>query len=89
MTLNYFDSGLGGTAFAFVGTICAWFVTAKVGRRKIYIFGECMSCLLLVVIGSIAAGANEGAGLWAQAGIALVWIVRHPMLSMADLLLPS
>ena len=73
-----FDSGLGGTAFAFVGTICAWFVTAKVGRRTVYIFGECMSCILLVIIGSIAAGANEGPGLWAQAAIALLWIVSTP-----------
>lgn len=74
-------SGLGGTAFAFVGTICAWFVTAKVGRRTVYIFGEAASCCLLVIIGSIAAGANEGPGLWAQAAFALVWIFTYAVCS--------
>lgn len=62
---------------AFVGTICAWFVTAKVGRRTVYIFGEAMSCIWLIVIGSIAAGANSGPGLWAQAAIALIWIFTY------------
>jgi len=72
-----FAIGLGGTAFAFCGTIIAWFITARVGRRTIYIFGECASCVLLIIIGSIAATHNEGAGLWAQAAVALIWIFTY------------
>ena len=62
---------------AFCGTICAWFVVRRFGRRTIYIFGECASCMWLLVIGAVAAGANEGPGLWAQAGLALVWIFTY------------
>ena len=73
------SSGLGGTAFAFIGTFLSWFLIARVGRRTIYLFGEVTLSCILLLIGIISAATNSGGGLWGQAALSLMWLFTYSL----------
>lgn len=79
ISTNILFSGLGGTAFAFVGTFLSWFLIARIGRRTIYIAGEMTLCVLLLLIGIVSAADHSGGGLWGQAALSLMWLFTYSL----------
>lgn len=71
--------GLGGTGFAFVGTILSWFLLPRFGRRTIYLTGQTVLAALLLLIGILSAADGHGAGLWAQAALSILWLFTYSL----------
>ncbi|KAF9878182.1 MFS alpha-glucoside transporter [Colletotrichum karsti] len=70
-----FQMSVGGLGIASVGTIIAWFLLHAFGRRTLYLWGLGLLSLILVIVGSISAGAPESDGAnYAQAGMMLGWL---------------
>lgn len=72
-------SGLGGTAFAFIGTILSWFLLARIGRRTIFMWGEIMLACVLILIGIVSAASSSAGSLWAQAALSLIWLFIYSL----------
>ena len=68
----------GQYAMGAVGTIGSWFLMPHVGRRKIYIFGLSVQCVLLLAIGfagipeRTSGDGNVGAS-WAIGSLLLIY----------------
>uniref|UniRef100_A0A060TAD9 ARAD1D18106p n=1 Tax=Blastobotrys adeninivorans TaxID=409370 RepID=A0A060TAD9_BLAAD len=71
---------LGGTAIAFIGTIIAWFLMARFGRRPIYITGVFFMALFLFIIGCLDFGRTKIEAIkWVQAVLAVLWLFVFSM----------
>lgn len=70
-----FRMSVGGLGIASVGTIVAWFLMGRFGRRTLYLWGLSLLTLVLFLVGilSAASGASDGSN-FAQAGLMLVWL---------------
>lgn len=79
MLANNHSSGLGGTGFAFVGTILSWFLLARLGRRTIYLWGEIILAALLILIGILSAADSSSGSKWGQAALALMWLFTYSL----------
>ena len=53
-----FALSLGSKAFAFVGTLLAWFVLWRVGRRTLYVRGQVVLTIFLFIIGILDVQPN-------------------------------
>ncbi|KAJ5620271.1 MFS general substrate transporter [Penicillium lagena] len=51
---NSFALSLGAKAFSFTGTIVAWFMLSRFGRRTLYCYGEALLTVFLFLIGILA-----------------------------------
>lgn len=51
---NAFALSLGAKAFSFMGTIVAWFLLPKIGRRTLFCYGEVILSAFLFLIGILA-----------------------------------
>ncbi|KAJ3958325.1 hypothetical protein N0V92_005088 [Colletotrichum tropicale] len=73
-----FQMSVGGLGIASVGTIVAWGLLHMCGRRTLYLWGLGLLTLILVVVGSISAGApNSDAANYGQAGMMLGWLAVY------------
>ena len=74
-----FDFGVGENAIALVGTILAWFVLPRVGRRRLYLVGLTTLFLLLLAVGFM--GIPEPApGLgWASGALMMIYVLTYDM----------
>lgn len=73
-----FQMSVGGLGIASVGTIVAWGLLHMCGRRTLYLCGLGLLTLILVVVGSISAGApNSDAANYGQAGMMLAWLAVY------------
>ena len=77
--LTHFPSGLGGTGFAFVGTLLSWFLLSRFGRRTIYLTGEIILSCLLLLIGIVSASSSSSGALWGQAALSLLWLFTYSL----------
>ncbi|KAI5283119.1 hypothetical protein KEM54_002383, partial [Ascosphaera aggregata] len=67
--------GLVGTAISFIGTATSWFVTRWVGRRPLYIIGQAMCAICLLIIGILATQEKEHPNYkWAESAMSLTWL---------------
>lgn len=66
-TSNAFSLSLGQYALGAVGTMLSWFLMSKFGRRPLYLWGQAIMCLMLMVIGFLAIAPRSNAG--AQWGV--------------------
>jgi sugar porter (SP) family MFS transporter len=73
-----FSMNVGLTATGFVGTVLAWPLISKLGRRPLYIWGTLAIALLLFLIGILdiipqaRAGSTNTAPIWAQCSLILL-----------------
>jgi SP family general alpha glucoside:H+ symporter-like MFS transporter len=66
--------GLGNSAMGFLGTCCSWVLISYFGRRTLYIFGTTFSGVIYLIIGFLALGNQEVAGIqWAQGILVTVY----------------
>jgi len=69
---NSFSLSMGQYALGIVGTLCSWFLMARVGRRTIHFSGLCVQFVLLMIVGSVSfAGTN--ASVWAIGGLLIAF----------------
>ncbi|KAI0205494.1 sugar transporter [Astrocystis sublimbata] len=70
-----FRLAVGSLGLAAVGTIIAWFMMSRLGRRTLYLWGLGILTALLLVVGIISASTihDSVAGNYAQASLLLVW----------------
>lgn len=71
--------GLGGTGIAFLGTIIAWFLMNKFGRRQIYIGGLGAMCCCLIIIGFLTLPRQRDSLVWTQSVLCIVWLFSFSM----------
>lgn len=75
---DVYNMNFGGTAISFIGTLVVWLIMARVGRRKIYLYGMSGMCVCLVVIGVLGTlPEGNGSTLWTAAGAALAWLLIY------------
>lgn len=66
--------GLGGTAIAFIGTMIAWVLMNRFGRRQVYMGGLMSMCCCLITIGFLTLPRQRDSLVWAQSGLCIVWL---------------
>jgi SP family general alpha glucoside:H+ symporter-like MFS transporter len=77
---NAYKINLAGTAIAFVGTIVAWFLMSRYGRRPIYNIGMFFMALFLLLIGCLDFGRAKNQTIkWVQAVFAVLWLFVFSM----------
>ena len=64
---------------AFLGTCLSWFLLTYMGRRTIYLLGETLCCLILLIVGIISVSSDSAASLWAQAGFTMFWLFVYSL----------
>ncbi|KAL1878535.1 hypothetical protein VTK73DRAFT_7876 [Phialemonium thermophilum] len=70
---------LGSTAIAFVGTLISWWLISYLGRRTIYVWGQGITLLLLLLIGIVSVSSDTEGALWAQATLCILWVLTYSM----------
>jgi len=74
-----FGLNLGSTAIAFTGTCLSWFVLSYIGRRKIYLGGMTLLCVVQLLIAILDAATQAQGSLWAQASLCIIWSFIYSM----------
>ncbi|KAI1851754.1 hypothetical protein JX266_003216 [Neoarthrinium moseri] len=73
-TEDAFYMSIGFLAVGFVGTIGAWFLMLRFGRRTIYLQGLGMLAILQLIIGILDCVPGRPSGVaWAESTLMLVW----------------
>lgn len=69
---NAFSLGVGQSGMAFVGTVASWFLMPHFGRRTLYLWGQMIMLIILVVIGGLGVPKlSPGVG-WASGAFILI-----------------
>lgn len=77
-TENSFNMSLGQYALGAVGTISAWFLMGKLGRRTLYLYGQIGMFIFLGVIGSVSfAGRDNVSAQWAIGSLLLIYTFTY------------
>lgn len=72
-----FELGLGGTALQWVAVALAFWVSAHVGRRTMYISGVVFQMTMLMAIGIAASVSKSSASLWVQSTMLLLIVFSY------------
>lgn len=73
-----FDISIGYYGIAFVGTIAAWFLMSRFGRRTIFLAGLVLMCITMFVIGFAAlAPPSNTKSMWAQSILLVIWVFMY------------
>ncbi len=68
-----FAFGLGMNAVSCIGTIASWFLTPRVGRRPMYLWGLVGMLMTLLAVGFMGIPSHPTAGIqWASGGVLIV-----------------
>lgn len=70
---------LGGTAIAFLGTIVAWVLMRRFGRRTLYLSGMSGMCVWLFIIGGLAINDSNPSFKWVQSALCIVWLLTYSL----------
>ena len=74
-----FKLNLGTTAIAFLGTVLSWWLIAYVGRRTIYVGGQAITLVLLLLIGIVSVSSHTSGALWAQSALCILWVLTYAL----------
>lgn len=70
-----FDVGVGQSAVSVLGTLEAWFLLPRVGRRRLYLVGLCVMVTLLLTIGFMGIPARRDSIGWASGALMIVFVI--------------
>ncbi|KAI1323465.1 sugar transporter [Xylariaceae sp. FL0255] len=73
-----FDISLGAKAFAFVGTICSWFLIARWGRRTLYVGGLGVMAIILFIIGILSSTTGKS-GEYPSGALCVIWLFVYSL----------
>ncbi len=74
-----FDFGIGLGGMAMAGTIGAWFIVPRVGRRTLYLFGLSTMLTLLLTIGFMGIPAITEPLGWATGALMMVFVITYDL----------
>ena len=74
-----YQLNLGGTAIAFVGTILSWWLISHFGRRTLYVTGQGILFITLMIIGIINSATSAKSAIWVQAGFCIFWLFTYSL----------
>jgi len=74
-----FDFGIGLGGMAVAGTIGAWFIVPRVGRRTLYLFGLSTMLTLLLTIGFMGIPAITEPLGWATGALMMVFVITYDL----------
>lgn len=74
-----FDFGVGENAIALVGTVAAWFVLQRLGRRALFVWGLAIMFTILMAVGFMGIPSPVGApGLgWASGSLMMIYVFTY------------
>ncbi|KAL3440166.1 sugar transporter [Aspergillus insuetus] len=73
-----FDISIGYYGLGFVGTLVAWFLMTRYGRRPIFIGSLALMCITMLTIGFAAiAPESNNAAIWAQSILLVIWVFQY------------
>ncbi|RAO70385.1 uncharacterized protein BHQ10_006397 [Talaromyces amestolkiae] len=78
-TSHAYQLNLGGTAIAFLGTLCSWWLITHFGRRTLYVTGQGILCATLFIIGIINAATSSKSAIWVEAGFCIFWLLVYSL----------
>ena len=68
-----YSIGIGQSAMGAVGTIGSWFLMPHIGRRTLYLYGQYMMLVILILIGGLSIPATSSALGYASGALILVY----------------
>ncbi|MCJ1230228.1 hypothetical protein MMC12_006900 [Toensbergia leucococca] len=72
-TTKSFDMALAQYAIGIVGTVGSWFLMQRVGRRTLYVYGQLIMIVILVVVGGIGCAKESNGTAWATGSLLLIF----------------
>src|SRR5277367_803243 len=69
---NAFSLGVGQSAMGFVGTVCSWFLMPHFGRRTLYLWGQGVMFVILMIIGGLGVPTETSSTAWATGALILI-----------------
>lgn len=74
-----FDFGIGTGGLALLGTIIAWFIVSKIGRRTLYITGLSVMLTILLIVGFMGIPAPVDAIGWASGAFLMLYVLTYDL----------
>ncbi|KAJ4286376.1 hypothetical protein N0V88_008043 [Collariella sp. IMI 366227] len=74
-----FDFGLGLNGLALAGTMTAWYIVSRVGRRTLYLVGLAIMLTILMAIGFMGIPAPVEAIGWASGSLMMVFVAAYDL----------
>ena len=74
-----FDFGVGENAIALVGTIAAWFVITRLGRRTLFVSGLVIMFTILMAVGFMGIPDIKPALGWASGALMVIFVFTYDM----------
>jgi SP family general alpha glucoside:H+ symporter-like MFS transporter len=69
---NAYSLGVGQSAMGFCGTVLSWFLMPHFGRRTLYIWGQVVMFIVLMVIGGLGVPTLSTSVGWASGALILI-----------------
>lgn len=69
---NAFSLGVGQSAMGFVGTVGSWFLMPHFGRRTLYLYGQAVMFVILIIIGALGIPAQKLGLSWGSGALILI-----------------
>lgn len=69
---NAFSLGIAQSSMGFIGTVASWFLMPHVGRRTLYLWGQAVMFLILMIIGGLGIPALSSSVGWASGALLLI-----------------
>ncbi|KAF3384211.1 Maltose permease MAL61 [Talaromyces pinophilus] len=74
-----FSIGLAQAALGFVGTVLAWFIMARVGRRRLYLLGQLFFVIDMAAIGGLGIPKISSSTGWATGALLILFNFVYAM----------
>lgn len=68
-----FSLGVGQSAMGFVGTVGSWFLMPHFGRRTLYLWGQIVMFVILLIIGGLGVPAPNMGTSWGSGAMILIF----------------
>jgi SP family general alpha glucoside:H+ symporter-like MFS transporter len=69
---NAYSLGVGQSAMGFVGTVGSWFLMPHFGRRTLYLWGQVVMFIILMIIGGLGVPVISSSTGWASGALILI-----------------
>jgi len=69
---NAFSLGVGASAMGFAGTVGSWFLMPHFGRRTLYLWGQIVMFIVLMIIGGLGVPAQTSGISWGSGASILI-----------------